>query len=259
LIASTFNDETPDYSPDGKKIAFASSRTGVNEIYVARVDGSEPRQVTFLGRPHTSNPRWSPDGRVIVFDSRRTASADLFLISPEDGSLQQLTDHPADEVEPRWSRDGKWIYFGSNRTGQWEVYRIARTGGAFIQVTHHGGVAATETLDRKWLYYARNTSTPTSIWKVPVSGGEETKVLDGLSYSLNFVTIESGIYYLALGDTPRQTSIRFFDFANSKTRPMLELGTHWWYGMAISPDQRPLVYSVVDSAGSNLMLVDGVR
>src|SRR5262245_11637217 len=104
-----------------------------------------------------------------------------------NGSVEQLTDDPADEIEPRWSRDGKWIYFGSNRTGRWEVYRIPRTGGTFVQVTRNGGVAATETLDRKWLYYAKNVSSPTSIRKVPVSGGEETKVLDGLSYSINFV------------------------------------------------------------------------
>jgi hypothetical protein len=97
------------------------------------------------------------------------------------------------------------------------------------------------------------------IWRVPIDGGEELPVVNGLSYSLNFVVADRGLYFLAVGDAPQKTSIDFFEFATSKRTTLLSLGKRWWFGMALSPDQQSLLYSVVDNAGSNLMLVDNFR
>ena len=63
LISSTRTDTTPHFSPDGKKIAFASSRSGSSEIWVSDVDGSNPAQLTAFGAPHNGSPCWSPDGQ----------------------------------------------------------------------------------------------------------------------------------------------------------------------------------------------------
>jgi hypothetical protein len=84
-------------------------------------------------------------------------------------------------------------------------------------------------------------------------------VVDRLSYAANFVVAQKGLYFLAVGDTPYKTSIDFFDFATGKRRTVLNIGKQQWYGMALSPDEKTLLYSVVDNAGSNLMLVDAFR
>jgi Tol biopolymer transport system component/DNA-binding winged helix-turn-helix (wHTH) protein len=259
LISSTLDDQSPDYSPDGRRIAFASTRSGAEEIWVANADGSNPVQLTTMGGPPTSNPRWSPDGRTILFNSRREGSSDLYLLDPSAGSWRRLTDDPANEGEPWWSRDGQWIYFGSDKTGRLEIWKMPAAGGTPAQLTKNGGLAAYESPDRKWVYYSKGVTSPTAIWRVPPSGGEETQVVDGLSYSLNFVVADKGIYYLAGGGPGGRTSIDFFDFVTGKSVTLLRLDKPWWYGMALSPDQRSVLYSVVDNAGSNLMLVENFR
>jgi hypothetical protein len=76
---------------------------------------------------------------------------------------------------------------------------------------------------------------------------------------LNFVVADQGLYFLAQGDTPYKTSIDFFEFATGKRSTLLNVGKQWFVGMALSPDQKSLLYSVIDNAGSNLMLVDNFR
>lgn len=68
-----------------------------------------------------------------------------------------------------------------------------------------------------------------------------------------------GLYFLAVGDVPYQPSIDFFEFATGKRETVLKLGKQYWYGMALSPDQKSLLYSVIDNAGGNLMLVENFR
>ncbi len=83
--------------------------------------------------------------------------------------------------------------------------------------------------------------------------------MDGLSYASNFVVADRGVYFLAVGDRPYQTSIDFFEFATGKRKTLLKLGKQYWYGMALSPDRKSLLYSVIDNAGGNLMLVEKFR
>ena len=117
LIASAGENVDPQYSPDGKRIVFASTRSGSWEIWVCDSDGSNARQLTFFEGPYANWPRWSPDGRQIAFHRHRGRPLRLLsrgrgrrpAASPDDRSLQRLS--------PSWSRDGKWIYFVSERTG----------------------------------------------------------------------------------------------------------------------------------------------
>ena len=254
-FSSTFDEQTPHYSPDGQRLAFASTRSGAEEIWIANRDGSNPLQVTSMGGPQCSNPQWSPDGRTLLFSSRRAGAADLYLLQPDTGKLTQLTKDPTDENEARWSRDGRWIYFASDRTGRDEVWRMPAAGGAPAQITRQGGAAAVESGDG-FLYYAKGPASPSSIWRVPVNGGAEVHVVDGLSYSINFAVGERGLYFVAFGDTGDKPSVDFFDFATGKRSTLVRLDKPFWFGMTLSPDERSLVFSLVDSAGSNVMLVD---
>jgi Tol biopolymer transport system component/DNA-binding winged helix-turn-helix (wHTH) protein len=265
VAPSTYDEHTPDFSPDGKRLAFASTRSGSEEIWIADADGSHPRQMTAMKGPQCSNPRWSPDGKTILFSSRREGSQDLYLLSPDTAGVQRITDDPGEEFEARWSRDGRTIYFGSRRSGQDQVWRMGAGGGPAVQITQHGGMTATESTDGRLLYYAKGTG----IWQVPVGGGEEKPVVDGVTATLNFVVATRGLYFLAVAndatgkrasqdfDGQRQpTSIDFYEFATGKRTTLFGVGKQAWAGMALSPDERSLLYSVVDSAGANLMLVD---
>jgi Tol biopolymer transport system component len=212
-----------------------------------------------MGGPNTSNSRWSPDGRTILFNSRRTGSSDLYLLDVATRAITRLTEDPTDEYEPRWSRNGRWIYFVSTRSGRSEVWRIPPGGGsaAAVQVTRQGGAAAFESADGRWLYYAKEErQRPLSIWRVPIEGGEETKVVDFLSYNFNFAVTAKGIYLLAARGGA--SSIEFFDFATRKTTVLHKLDRPSFFGFALAPDERSLLFSKIDSHGSDLMVVEKI-
>src|SRR5215475_8264165 len=65
ILASTRSDNNPSYSPDGKRIAFESNRSGNQEVWVADADGSNASQLVDTGR--SGSPRWSFDGQRIAF------------------------------------------------------------------------------------------------------------------------------------------------------------------------------------------------
>src|SRR5262245_20865751 len=70
LIVSTALEASPRYSPDGKRIAFVSNRSGSDEIWVCGSDGENPIRLTSFRGPLAGSPSWSPDGKQIVFDCR---------------------------------------------------------------------------------------------------------------------------------------------------------------------------------------------
>jgi Tol biopolymer transport system component len=66
LIASTQVEQYPAYSPDGRRIAFMSERSGTQEIWVCDSDGSKAAQLTSFGGAAIYGPSWSPDSQNIA-------------------------------------------------------------------------------------------------------------------------------------------------------------------------------------------------
>ena len=92
LISSPRQQADEQFSPDGKRIAFASDRSGSFEIWVCNSDGSSPVQLTSVGNAFAGTPHWSPDGRWIAFDSRAGGKAGIFVASAEGGEPRRVTD-----------------------------------------------------------------------------------------------------------------------------------------------------------------------
>ena len=92
LISSSRREDTPNFSPDGKRIVFSSNRSGHWEIWVCDSDGQNSVQLTSFGGPYiTGTPRWSPDGESIAFDSRPRGQSDIFVINAESRVQHNLT------------------------------------------------------------------------------------------------------------------------------------------------------------------------
>jgi eukaryotic-like serine/threonine-protein kinase len=85
-------------------------------------------------------------------------------------------------------------------------------------------MTATESPDGRYLHYAKDAAAPSSIWRVPVEGGTEDRIADGLSYSLNFVVGDRGLYFAAVPDGADKASIDFSEFATGKRRSVPRLG-----------------------------------
>ena len=162
VISSTQYDSSPQYSPDGSRVAFRSNRTGSNEIWVSDSSGQIPVQLTRYGGPLTGTPRWSPDGMNIAFDTRPEGQADIYVVSSIGGVAAEGDQVRDEDVVPSWSANGAWIYFASNRTGAWQVWRVPAAGGVEEQVTTDGGFAAFESPDGRYLYYAKGRARQAS-------------------------------------------------------------------------------------------------
>ncbi len=128
ITDDTYEDAWPRFSPDGKKIAFYSNRSGNNDIYVVPVEGGEPERIT-KDKADDFFQSWSPDGQYIVFTSTRKGNKDIFVIRLRDKKVFQITKHEKADDDPVFSPDGKWIYFDSQRSGNGEIYRIAVEDG----------------------------------------------------------------------------------------------------------------------------------
>src|SRR2546425_4952784 len=105
LLSSTRIDTNARFAPDGKRIAFASTRSGSYEIWVCEIDGSNLAQLTSFGGPLTGTGRWSPDGKRIAFDSAAGGNGDIYVVSAGGGKPRRLTTDPAADDSPSWSRD----------------------------------------------------------------------------------------------------------------------------------------------------------
>ena len=259
FISSTRMESGPQFSPDGSKIAFESTRSGAYEIWMCRGDGSGVVQLTDF-KSSTGTPRWSPDGQRIAFDSRAPGNADIFVVDSDGGSPRRLTSDSSSEVVPSWSHDGRWIYFASDRTGKHEVWKMPSAGGPAVQMTHRGGFAAFESSDGKFLYYAKGMTLP-GLWRMATDGGEEVEVVRSLEagYWGYWAVVDKGIYYL---DTTAKPAIAFLDFGTRRVTRVFDIENRparQAPGLAVSSDKQTILYTQLDTLSRDIMLVENFR
>jgi Tol biopolymer transport system component len=258
LIASKRGDNVPRFSPDNKRIAFISDRSGTAELWICDADGQNSTQLTFLGGSVPDLPSWSPDSQRITFHAAKDGQTELFMIGAQGGTPVQLTHSPCNEEAPYWSGDGNWIYFGSDGSGQFQVWRMSAYGGEPVQITRNGGSFPAISADGKHVFFLKGREWIKQLWKVPASGGEETLMLDSIETN-NFAVADQGIYYMPWQSSGRQ--ICFLDFSNQKTHLITQLlvdkGAS--FGFSVSSDQRSFLYTQIDRSLRDLMLVENFQ
>jgi len=154
----TFGGSTyaPIWSPDGKRIAFGSSREGVINVYWKPADGTGAEERLTTGDNPQFPSSWSPDGKFLAYvDMPSGASGDIWVL-PLEGERKPrlLAGTPFGERSPAFSPDGRWLAYASDESGGPEVYAAPFPGpGAKAQVSTGGGLWPVWSPDGKELYY----------------------------------------------------------------------------------------------------------
>ena len=162
-----------DLSPDGKRLAISSDRTGNQDLWTLPREGGQMTQLTTEPTPDWA-PRWSPDGEEIAFYAYRSGNRDVWVMPSGGGQARQLTSHLSEETVPTWSPDGGEIAFTSRRSGNRDIWIIGAEGGEPRQVTVH---PADESIvdwspDAKYLVFIAGSH----LFRIPAAGGEREQV-----------------------------------------------------------------------------------
>jgi len=128
---------SPNWSPDGQRLAYVSFEKGNSAIYVQNVATGQ-RELVSSGKGINGAPAFSPDGRSLAMTLSYTGNPEIYVRDLTTGQKRQLTQHWAIDTEPVWSPDSKWVYFTSDRGGKPQIYRVAAAGGNPSRITREG-------------------------------------------------------------------------------------------------------------------------
>jgi hypothetical protein len=155
LIASTRMQLVPQYSPDGARVAFQSTRSGTSEIWLADADGSNPVKLTSFNGPLTGAPSWCNDGRRVAFDSRASGVSAIY-----ESALQGM---PYLKYSDSWTATRRGVYYTQSGTQAATVgfYDFASRHAHVVRDLHEipaplGGLGISVSNDEHWLLYTRN-------------------------------------------------------------------------------------------------------
>jgi eukaryotic-like serine/threonine-protein kinase len=253
ILASSPVDIMPDLSPDGRRVAFVSSRSGDQGLWVADADFSNASQLTH-GVP-VNWPRWSPDGKQIAFEDGNKPWHTL-TIDADGGSPHRLTQDPGDLGNPSWSRDGRYLYFSRSAAGGTDLWRIPASGGAEERIMHRRGpqeegVRAFEWVDGKTLFFTAGAA----LFARPLGGGTERQLVACTTWA---DVGKGGVYYFGCGEDKAGRPLYVLDPATGQSRLLakLERATGWF---SVSRDGKTILYQVLVSEGSDLMMIDNFR
>jgi len=143
------------WTPDGKRIAFQSSKEGPPNIYWQRADGSgELERLTTSEYAHVPMS-WSPDGQLLAFiEVNPSTQRDIWIVRMSDRKAQPFLKTRFDESVPRFSPDGRWLAYTSNESGRYEIYVQPYPGpGGKWQISTEGGTEPAWNLNGRELFY----------------------------------------------------------------------------------------------------------
>ncbi len=178
----------PQLSPDGSKVAYVVTSADAEadefrtHIWVAPLDGREPRQIT-RGSQKNSSPRWSPDGTMLAFVSNRSGGKDgkddkekrnqIWLIG-ENGEPWQLTDTVKGASSPAWSPDSKKLLFLTRSCTDGETVQADKKTPREKNLPR----VLTELVYR-FDGEGHFDETFTHVWTIAATGGEPVQVTSG--------------------------------------------------------------------------------
>ncbi len=232
----------PRPSPDGEEIAFYSSRSGYQDIWLVGRDGNAgPRQLT-RSSMSVDEPRfvhaWSPDGSQIAYFSNQAEyfHDDLWAVEVNSGEMRQLSNTFMGRSEPAWSPDGKTIaVYGSDKSGFWygdlaDLYLVdldSEEERAVEMSVHAMDIdRVVWSADGDSLVFPVHERGEIELWRVPASGGVATRMTHegGVIHGFDG---NGDAFVMARSTAARGREADYLDGAGGPLRQLGELATQW--------------------------------
>lgn len=188
------DERAPVVSPDGRLIAFYSTRSGAQDIWVVSAEGGVPRQVTRQAMALDDarfEPAWSPDSRSIAYISNSADywADDLWVVDVTSGAARKLSSGLMASTLPAWSPDGKSIaLLCTSKRGYWyedlaDLCIVDAATGAerTVAMQIHGtdwlhSQHVAWSADGRTLLFPYQERGSIQLWSVPAAGGVATRL-----------------------------------------------------------------------------------
>jgi len=259
IIASTRQDHSPQFSPDGRRIAFVSDRSGSNELWVADADGSNAAKLTSYGGPIVAAPSWSPNGNEIAMQVISGSRFDVDVVPVNGSTTRRLTAGNAGGSLPFWSHDSEWIYVTLREDG---LCRIPARGGEIVHDPHRlaaEGGSAQESMDGTLLYFAKR-GFGGGLWQMPVQGGTASALPRAVMPAGRgrWAVTTKGIFFV-----DRDRNLKVYDTGTGRVETLTTMEPEAMQypgpGFSVSPNGMSLLYVRVDRSEADLMSVENYR
>jgi Tol biopolymer transport system component/imidazolonepropionase-like amidohydrolase len=199
ITSGTAYDVQPRFSPDGKWIAFASDRGGLENLWICDLEGKNARQISTEKKATVNSPAWAPGGdwllgRKRLTDASSLGTVEFWMWHLKGGQGVQVTkrDEEPDVADPEFAADERFVYYTArgarfryNRNpdeGIWQIKRYDRRTGQAVPLTGDSGGAVAPTLspDGRTLAYVRRDRTTTVLERLDLATGKAQRIASGV-------------------------------------------------------------------------------
>ena len=189
LVSHPATESRPKFSPDGKRLAFVSNRTGNGDIYVLNLETNDLSRITFDDSPDNLDA-WSRDGKWLYFSSSSrdiAGMSDVYRVASTGGTSMTVSNDrytseffaaPAPDgvsfaFSARGIANGQWWRKGRSHIDESEIWM--KTGENYEQITQNGAKQLWTMwgADGKQIYYVSDRDGVQNIWTKPLKGQEK--------------------------------------------------------------------------------------